>query len=464
MPLKILLVKPNISRGTLTGSDFVELEPLELEYLAAGIPQYEVRLIDMRFENNLDDMITAFRPDIVASTAYSVHFYNALKIMRTAKRLIPEVFTVVGGHHATLSPFDFNCNEIDAIVLGEGVFSFRELVENFEKGLSFENIHGLAIRNNGNLLLTRPRNDIEYIDLFPLPDRNVTEKYRKNYFYLWWRPAALLRASAGCAYRCSFCPIWAAANGMCVYRSPELVAEELHTIKEGFVYFCDDNAFYDSEKMAILCQIIKRDDINKEYFFFSRPDAVVRHAGLVEKWAEVGLRQVFIGVEAIEAEKLKDLHKNMEDKTTRKAVHILKENGIDPFAGFMVFPDFTEDDFDRILDYMDESGIYYNEVTVLTPAPGSDLYMEKKESLITEDYELFDYLHSVLPTALPQRKFYRNLANLYIRSYSPLRALRIRPSFKPSLSPGRIIEIVRKGLRNYLNIKKAWKSSGKHHL
>ncbi len=308
--MRILLVKPHLSRATHAGKDFVELEPLELEYLAAALPNHDVELLDMRFEKNLEKKIEEFQPHIVGTTAYSaphivgttaysVHFYNALKVMQTAKRIDKDIFTVVGGHHATLMSQDFNRKEIDAIVIGEGIFSFKELVENLERRRSLRNIPGLALRENSDLVFTEPRNDIDNVDLFPLPNRDITRKYRQNYFYLWWKPVALMRASVGCAYRCSFCPIWKAARGRWKCRAPELVAEELATVKEGFVYFCDDNAFFDKEKMEALYNFIKQRNIRKEYFFFSRTDTLVKHQDLIEKWAEIGLRQVFLGIEAV---------------------------------------------------------------------------------------------------------------------------------------------------------------------
>jgi len=37
---------------------------------------------------------------------------------------------------------------------------------------------------------------------------------------------------------------------------------------------------------------------------------------------------------------------------------------------------------------------------VLTPLPGTDLYEDVKGNLITTDYDLFDFIHTQLPTKL----------------------------------------------------------------
>ncbi|UCC73920.1 MAG: cobalamin-dependent protein [Gemmatimonadota bacterium] len=455
--MRILLAKPHLSRATISGADYVELEPLELEYLAAGLPYHDVELIDMRYDKDLAGKIRAFQPHVVATTAYTVHVYIALDIMRTAKRISQDIFTVVGGHHATLMPQDFRSEDVDAIVVGEGVFAFKELVECLERGRPLAGVPGLWYGASDTFAFTCPRNDVERIDELPLPDRSISARYRKRYFYLWWRPAALIRASVGCAYRCAFCPIWKAAGGRWRYRSPESVADEIVGIDENFLYFCDDNALYDSARMATLCELLKARNVKKDYFFFARPDTVVEHPDLVERWAEIGLRQVFLGLEAVDAATLWRLNKRLDDRTNKEAVAVLKRNGVDPFVAFMVFPEFSERDFGRVYEYMEKLGVYYNEVSVLTPAPGSDLYWEKRLELTSRNYELFDYMHSLLPTGLAPREFYSNLARLWLRSYSPVRALRLRPATKPPLTPGRLTQTLVTALRNYYYIRRAYK-------
>jgi radical SAM superfamily enzyme YgiQ (UPF0313 family) len=185
---------------------------------------------------------------------------------------------------------------------------------------------------------------------------------------------------------------------------------------------------------------------------------LVKRHDLIEKWAEIGLRQVFLGIEAVSNENLKVLRKRIDSEISKEAVRILQRNGIDPFVGFIVFPDFQEKDFDRIYDYMEEVGIYYNEITVLTPSPGSDLYWQEEERLTTKDYELFDFLHAVLPTRLNQREFYRELANLYIRSYSPFRALRSKSGTRFRIRPWHLTTALVSAARNYLSIRNSYRT------
>jgi radical SAM superfamily enzyme YgiQ (UPF0313 family) len=457
--MRVLLVKPPLGYPTIAGGDIAELEPLELEYLAAALMDHDVELVDLRFDTAVEPQLQRFQPDVVAVTAYSVHMYNALDILRATKAYNDRIFTVVGGHHATLLPGDFKRPEVDAIVCGEGAFTFRDLLQQLEsRGPPFE-VPGMWYRQGRDFVSTGSRNDIDRIDEMPMPDRRITQRHRDRYFYFWWRPAALVRASAGCAFRCAYCPIWKAAAGRCSYRTPELVAEELSTIDESFVYFADDNMFFDRARMCQLHCAIEGRNITKQYFLFSRADAVVRCRDLVEKWAAIGLRQVFLGLEAVDVEKLVPLNKRTDAQTNEEAVRILKGNGIDPLVSFMIFPDFTTDDFDRIYEYVERLGVYYCEYSVLTPAPGSDLYAAVGDQLTTRDYRLYDYMHAVLPTRLDGRDFFGQLARLYRRTYSPARVLRTRPNSPPPTTPHQLVRSLWVGLRTHRRIRNAYRGN-----
>lgn len=455
--MKVLLVKPALGPPTIAAGEVTELEPLELEYLAAALRDHDVELVDLRYDRSIEPALHRFQPDVVGVTALSVQVENALAILRAARRLDERIVTVVGGHHATLLPHDFQRPEVDVIVCGEGAFTFAELLHRLERGADPSDVPGLWYRRHGAFVHTGARNDIARIDELPVPDREITRRYRHHYIHFWWRPAGLMRASAGCQYRCAYCPIWKAAGGRWTYRDPERVADELAGIPEGFVYFADDNMFFDRDRMAALARAIRERGIRKEYFLFSRADAVVKCGDLLPLWAEIGLRQVFLGLEAVDVEALKPLNKRTHAATNEAAVRLLMTHGIDPLASFMVFPDFTVADFDRVYDYVERLGVYYCEYSVLTPAPGSDLYDRSREQLTTDDYRRYDYMHPVLPTRLGEREFFRQLARLYWRTYSPFRAARVRPSTPPPVTLGKLARNLWVGLRMYRRIRNGYR-------
>jgi radical SAM superfamily enzyme YgiQ (UPF0313 family) len=429
--MKVLLVYPDTSPESVIPKKLINIEPLGLEYLAGAIPEHEVEILDMKMENPWERKIEEFQPDVVGITGTVIHTHRMLEVLRRVKELNQKTLTVVGGTHATLMPNDFNHPFVDVIIPGHRVLSFKLLLQNFEKKKSFEDIEGLALTNGDKLCFTPVKNPVTDLDHLPLPRRDLTQKYRKRYFHLVWRPTALIVTSAGCPYQCNFCPCPVLTQRRFLKRSPELVLEELSQIKEEYIYAGDDNFFFDYQHALRIYEMIKEAGIKKQYYILSRVDEINRHPDIVEKWAEIGLKKVFLGLESFKDEELKSLNKRCTVEKNNQAIEILHKNKVDPLGAFIIQPYYKKKDFKAILKYMDEMKIFYHEFTILTPLPGTEFYDEVKNKLIFADNRLFDLAHCLLPTELPLREFYRLYSRLYRKAHSPIRALKIRPTISP---------------------------------
>ncbi len=195
--MRILLIQPHSSPSTIGADELYMHEPLALEYIAAGvISEHDVKILDMRLEWDLKGVLDGFRPDVVGITAYTVNVNIVKGLFREIKRWNPEVFTVVGGHHATVSPEDFLSSDIDIVVMGEGVFVFRELIRRIEKKEGFEGIKGIIYKRDGSIIKNPPE-PVADLDAFPFPERRLTERYRREYFTEWMKPLASVRTSKG---------------------------------------------------------------------------------------------------------------------------------------------------------------------------------------------------------------------------------------------------------------------------
>ena len=429
--MKVLLVYPDTSKESVIPRKLINIEPLGLEYLAGAIPEHEVEIFDMKMENSWERKIEEFQPDVVGITGTVIHTHRMLEVLKKVKEFNRYTLTVVGGTHATLMPEDFNKPSVDVIIPGHRVLSFKKLLLNFEKGRPFEEVEGLALTNGDKLHFTPIKNPVTDLDHLPLPRRDLTEKYRKRYFHLVWRPTALIVTSAGCPYHCNFCPCPVLTRRRFLKRSPELVLEELSRIKEEYIYAGDDNFFYDYQHALRIYQLIKDAGIKKQYYVLGRVDEINRHPDIVEKWAEIGLKKVFLGLESFKDEELKSLNKRCTVEKNNQAIEILHKNKVDPLGAFIIQPYYKKKDFEAILKYMDEMKIFYHEFTILTPLPGTEFYDEVKGKLMFSDNRLFDLAHSLLPTELPSKEFYRLYSRLYRKAFSPIRALKIRPTISP---------------------------------
>ncbi|PWB55907.1 MAG: B12-binding domain-containing radical SAM protein [Candidatus Methanoperedenaceae archaeon] len=411
--MKILLIQPAKAQKTIGGEDVFIYEPLALEYLASGVKSdHEVKILDMRIDKDLDSQMEKFRPDVVGITAYTVHVNTVKNLFNKIKKINPDIFTVVGGHHATVAPEDFFTPYIDVVVMGEGVLIFREIISTLVSKKPFDGIAGISYLSAGDRVMNPPE-PITDLDVFPFPARELTEEYRKYYYSEWMKPLASIRTSKGCPNRCNFCALWKLTGGKYLKRKPENIVRELSGIKEKYVFFADDESMVDAKRMKILAELIKEAGIKKRYFLYGRSDTIVKNPDLIKIWKEIGLDRVFVGLEFFRDEDLKYINKGSTVENNKEAIKILNANGIDIYASFIVRPDFNEEDFKEFKEYCRGMELSFASFAVLTPLPGTDLYEEVKGNLITTDYDLFDFIHTQLPTKLPLKEFFNNLNSLY---------------------------------------------------
>ena len=416
--MKVLLIEPGKAPLTLGDEDVFLYEPLALEYVAAGVAaDHDVRILDMRLDKGLVAVLDSFSPDVVGVTASTVHVNPVRRLCRQIKDWNPGAFTVVGGHHATVMPGDFSSPHIDLIVMGPGVHPFREVVRRLERGEGMEGIPGTAFGRGDGLVRTEPEPEVD-LDGEPCPDRRFTSAYRHRYFSEWMRPLASVRTSKGCPFRCSFCALWKVAGGRYLRRQPEKVVEELSGLDEDYVFFADDESLVDARRMRRLAELIREAGLRKHFFLYGRSDTIARNRDLLELWRDVGLERVFVGLESFRDEDLDDIRKGSTLADSEKAVGVLQDLGIEIYASLIVRQEYGKADFAALAQYCRDLDLSFATFAVLTPLPGTDFYEEVQDQMITHNYDLFDFLHTLLPTALPLKEFYEELYRLNTRAIS----------------------------------------------
>ncbi|MBT0665009.1 cobalamin-dependent protein [Geobacter pelophilus] len=420
--MRVLLIQPPSSDPLM---DQVYLfEPLALEYLGAGLKLdgHEVELLDARLDPDPESACNRFQPDLVGLTGFTSHVNIIKQLATRLKTISPELLIIVGGHHATVQPEEFNVPDIDVVVIGEGVFTLREIVRAVEQGSGFSEIKGLALPCPDGMIYSEPR---PYTDLnaLPCPDRGLTAGYRQHYFSEWFKPLASIRTSLGCTARCNFCALWGITGGKYLRRDPEAVVAELKTIAEPNIFFCDDESMCDVKRMDRLADLIREAGIKKNFFLYGRVDTIVNHAELFAKWAKIGLAQVFVGMEDFSDERLAAMNKGVTSAQQIQAAKILDDLGIMMYASFMVDPAYRREDFRSLIVYVRRLRLKYATFTVMTPLPGTALHKEREQEILSRKPELYDMLHALLPTTLPLEEFYRELANLYTNAVPFYRVL-----------------------------------------
>jgi len=413
--MRILLIQPDYQIAGFGFRLAALPEPLHLEILAGGVPRHEVRILDMRIDANLCGMLEEFQPELVGVTALTTEVYAAQDILQAVKKFSDDIFTVVGGHHCTLMPEDFQIPQVDAIALGEGEFVFPDLVRAIEERRGLAGVPNLIWQSRDGRFVRNPRvvPKSRSMDAVALPRRDLVARYRQHYFFLFDRPDSSAVTSRGCPFRCNFCSVHEFYGGRTRQMSAARVMEEIRRVETHHVTFVDDNFLMNFRREDELADRIRAEGLEMSFSMEARTDSIAKHPELVEKWVDVGLYAMLLGLEGASDEVLARVNKANRLAINDEAIRILKRNGVIIWGAFIVDPMWTSEDFKQLRDYVNGKEITHTQFTVLTPLVGTRLYRERFNDLLTYDYTCYDTLHAVTPTRMPRVEFYKHFADLY---------------------------------------------------
>lgn len=422
--MRVLLVRPPVPKHTMGLKHIMICEPLELEYVAAGLEGHEVQIIDLIVEGGFEKRLRRFQPDVVGTSCYITGVNEVKKICRAAKRWNPCCKTVVGGVHAARAPEDFADHSVDCIVMGDGTSIMQEIMEAFAQDKPLASVPGLALPvSDTDVALTAKRTYMPQPDELPLPRRDLVAHLRKKYYYLFHQPVTTIKTTWGCWYKCNFCFTWRITDGAQYSRSPESIAAELETIESDEVYIVDDIFLINPGRLRRLAGLLRERGIRKRYLVYARADFISENEEIIAEWAALGLSAVIIGLEAVTDPELDSMDKECSVDYNRRAIAILRKHGVDTYGSLITQPDYTPREWERLQRFIDENGLYYLNISPLTPLPGTAIWEAYKDRIIVDRdaHGLWDLSHSVLPTVMPLKDYYRSLLGVYVRSCLSLR-------------------------------------------
>jgi radical SAM superfamily enzyme YgiQ (UPF0313 family) len=415
--MKIAFLKPPV--GGILGLEMLTfVEPLGLECVAATLePEgHQVRIIDLRIDGAEPGLAACrdFEPDLVGLQCnFTTERFRTLRLARRVKSELPDAFVVVGGHDASREPGWFTDPAFDAVVVGDGEEIAPALAAALERRGGLEKVPGLVLNSSGGQRATGHAPARSDLDTMPLPARHLMRDYAPYYYINFRRPLALMETARGCPFKCNFCSVWKFHESTFREKSPARVVEELASIDAPNVFITDDIFWMNVNRGKELAQEIKASGIKKFFTVQTRTDIICRHPELVEMWKDCGDLAIFLGVEKVDDEGLASVNKKNKASNNVRAIEILKELGVGFTCNFIVDPSWDREHFDQLRAWIDRYGTYNSGFSVLTPLPGTDLWDEVESEVTTRDWELFDIVHSVLPTRLGLEDFYAEYSKLW---------------------------------------------------
>jgi len=390
---------------------FLRLEPLGLELVAAAALQagHDVRLLDLQVETHRHYhlLVESWRPDVIVfSCNYLANVPEIVDLAKATKQRHPASAIVVGGHSASFvgpSLIAHADGAIDCVLKGEGEAALPALLSALQAGRPLATVPG-AVTAEGEGPQPVFIDDLDAL----LPARHLL-RHRSRYFIGTLDPAASIEFSRGCPWDCAFCSAWTFYNRSYRLKSPERIAAELAAIAEPGVFIVDDVAFVRAEHGMAIAEAIARRGIRKQYYLETRGDVLLRHKEVFREWRKLGLKMMFLGLEAIDEEGLKKFRKRVPLSSNFEALAYARSLGINVAINIIADPDWDHARFATVRQWCLEIPDVVN-ISVNTPYPGTETWLTESRKLVSRDYRLFDIQHCVLPTRLPLAEFYRELA------------------------------------------------------
>jgi len=291
---------------------------------------------DIFFDNSrgsLASYLEKAAPDIVAFSVFASNNQWTLKSADFIKnKLHYNAPILLGGPHATFFPETIHQSAVDIVCRGEGELAIAELADRIKKGLSYDNVANLWVKNNSNIFKNDPRPLVKNLDELPNPDRDIYSKYR----YFRWTPVRFFIASRGCPFKCAYCfnhqyhELYPDAGHITRFRSHERFIEEILYVKSKYnlpiVYIEDDTFNLNKNWLYPFLEKFKQ-QVNLPFQCNLRLDLVDEDQA--SRLKKAGCDLIAFGLETGNEElRKKILKKNISNREILNSCKLLKSYGI----------------------------------------------------------------------------------------------------------------------------------------
>ncbi|MGO8944561.1 MAG: B12-binding domain-containing radical SAM protein [Syntrophobacteraceae bacterium] len=220
---------------------------------------------------------------------------------------------------------------VDYVIVGEPEETMVDLARCIEAGIE-AHVEGVALRSHGKASFPRTRAPIESPDRLAFPLRPS----------LGSEQTVSILASRGCYNHCSFCLVPVLDQGKTMWRgrSPQNVAAEISELvslgKKDF-YFVDPNFVGpgNAGKQTAAKLASRLAGLGITFGMETRANDVTY--GLMRELVGAGLTRLLLGIESGRPDVLKRLGKHASIAGNEKAIATIREAGLEPEIGFIMF-------------------------------------------------------------------------------------------------------------------------------
>lgn len=317
--------------------------------------------------NRYYDEILKPNPKVIGFSIAASSYYSSVEFAKALKKINKDIIVVFGGKFFNSNKnidTAFTQTPVDFIIQGEGDIVFPELVETLEKKENPIKCPGVYLKENGKVLYSGDSEQLKNLDNLPYMDFSdlKIDDYDDN-------EHIAIMSSRGCVWNCSFCSSRAFWIG---YR--EMSAERLH---QEIVYhksYYPEKCHIDFQDLVFNANISRLEefcDLLINYPPFGEKlvwtaNAIVNAKmtkPIIEKMAKAGCKKLIFGIESGSQRVLNLMNKNYNVEDAKRIIKECSEAGIKVTGNFMFgFPGETDEDFKETLDFIKDTGKYFERV------------------------------------------------------------------------------------------------------
>lgn len=393
-----------------THSYFLQFDPKQVAHaqpypplgtiLAAAVLRekgFDVQLYDTMFAHSAEEIAPAlgtYKPDVlvVYDDGFNYLTKMCLTNMREAAFRMQQLAREAGckvimtSSDAADHYEKYLDNGADYVIIGEAEHILLELAQVLQHSTNPAGVHGIAYRQNGDLIKTPKRALSKKLDDLPLPAWDLIDiaPYKNVWMEKHGYFSINVATTRGCPYKCNWCakPMYGDTYSM---RSPANVVAEIRWLKDRFgfdhIWFCDDIFGLKRSWVSQFSELVRQDGLKFHYKIQSRADLLVQEK-YVEDLAASGCSEVWMGAESGSQRILDAMDKGTTVQEIVKARSLLKQHGIRA-AFFLQFGYLGEtiEDIQKTIALVRDTMPDDIGISVSYPLPGTAFYERVKQDL-----------------------------------------------------------------------------------
>ena len=375
-----------------------------VDYIEKNIKE-EIALLDIEAEQTEFQDIVA---KIIKNKYETIAFYtntenlqNTIKLQEYIKEILPNCKTIAYGEMPLYLPKFFKKTKFNAIVSRECDQEIA-LLDFFKYSLGMlyeQDMRGVILIKNKQLVNCKkgeflPANEWGYTNIKKVPIQKYFEMEKKQ--------QVVITVARGCPYNCPYC------NAVLYYgkkerrREPKEIINYINSLDyEYFKFFAPDFTL-NEEKAMELCQELIKNKKKIKWSCTTRPD-LLKNEELIKCMAQSGCYKIAIGIESVEKEDLKNIHKRYDNEVIVQGIKLLKKYGIE-YKALVMFgvPNQTKESIAYTLDFLNKYEVNIRP-TAYTP------FYEMNHNMNEEQISKYD-----------KRTYYEGIPNLSYQNFLKL--------------------------------------------